>query len=222
MQHIIIIGNSITADIIYSYVKDDTRYKVCAFAVDKEFISDTEIDGLPVVDLNNLSDHFPADTHQALMAIGYQKLNETRASIFQRLKDMGYEPLTYLHKGAHIHTNNIGAGSVVLPGSVIEPFVTIGENNIIWANCTIGHHVHLGNHNWVASGTVLAGEAKLADRCFLGVNTTIANKVSIAADNLIGAHTSIQKDTKENEVYLSRQGEKHRFPAKDYAEHLLK
>lgn len=222
MQNIILIGNAITAEIIYGYIKDDTRYNICAFAVDKDYISDAEIKGLPVIDLEEMSHHFPSDKHMALMAIGYHNLNTTREHLYQRTKDMGYKVLTYIHENASVHSTDIGEGSIVLPGSVVEPHVKIGKNNVIWANCTIGHHAQLGDHNWIASGTVLAGEAKLADRCFLGVNTTIANKVSIASDNLIGAHTSIQKDTKENEVYLSRQGEKHRFPAKDYAEHLLK
>lgn len=222
MQNIIIIGNAITADIIFSYLKNDKRYRVAGFAVDKDYIADKALHGLPVHDIATLADTASPQTHNIIIGAGYQKLNATRASLFTRVKDMGYTAETYIHENVHIQTDeDIGEGSIILPGSVIEPYAKIGKNSVIWANCTIAHHSVIGDHCWIASGTVIAGQGQIGDYSFVGVNATIANKVKIGAHNLIGAHTVIQKHTGENEVYLSRSGEKHRFPAKDYAAHLL-
>ena len=40
--------------------------------------------------------------------------------------------------------------------------------------------------------------------------------------NIIGAHVLISSNTKDNEVFLARAGEKHRFPATDYAKYFMK
>jgi len=223
MQKIVIIGNSISADIMYAYLKKDERYHVVAFAVDREFIKEKNKFELPVVELNKLSTMYSTLEHKIILAVGYNKINKVRAEIFNRIRDMGYVMETYIHPKAQIYTDiKIGDGSVILGGSIIEPYATIGENSIIWANCVIGHHSKVGNNCWIASGTVVAGEATVGNNSFLGVNATVSNQVNVGAFNIVGGNTAIHRNTKDNEVYLSSHGEKHRFSATDYDQYYLK
>lgn len=224
MQKILIIGNGITADILYQYLKLDGRYQVVGFAIDANYIADDKKFDLPVIPIQDVINTFPPDSHKAIVAIGYSNLNKLRAEFFFKIKDFGYQVETYIHSMAGVFNDRkeIGEGCIVLPGTVIEPYVVLAENTFIWANCVIGHHAQIDSNCWIASGSVVAGEAKVGANSFLGINASIANQVKIGAYNIIGSNTSIQKDTANNQVYLSGQGDKHRFSAEDYAQYYLK
>jgi sugar O-acyltransferase (sialic acid O-acetyltransferase NeuD family) len=221
-KKIIIIGNSLSAEILHGYIKRDNRYKIIAFSVEADHIKEKNFCGLEVVDFDQLKRYNTSD-HKIVLAVGYSEQNKVRQKLFERVKQMGFEAETYIHPDARVYNNEkIGEGSVILANSVIEPCSTIGANTVVWANCTIGHHSIIGDNIWIASGTVVAGEAAVGDNSFIGVNCTISNKVKVGSFNIVGANTCIQKCTKDNEVYLSRSGEIHRFNAADYSKFLLK
>lgn len=223
MINILIIGNSIAADIMYAYLDQDPRYTVVAFAADKQYVLKERKFDVPVVAIESLTQRYSPDEHKTILAIGYSRQNSLRSEMFERVKALGYEIETYIHPDAKVYTKNpLGEGCIIMANAVLEVYTSIGKNSVVWANCVIGHHSIIGDNCWIASGTVLAGEANVGNNCFLGVNVTVSNKVAVAPFNIIGGHAAIHKNTRENEVYLSGQGEKHRFSARDYSTHILK
>jgi sugar O-acyltransferase (sialic acid O-acetyltransferase NeuD family) len=220
MQKIIIIGNAIAAEILYGYLKNDMRYEVVAFSANKQYLSEKQLFNIDVVDFEILKEKYSINEYKIILGMGYSNLSKDRTKMFQKVKELGYEIETYLHPDAKIYNeNNIGEGSIVLANSVIEPYSIVGINSVIWANCTIAHHSVIEDNCWIASGSVIAGEAKIKSNCFLGVNATIVDKIIVESFNIVGANTMISKNTKPNEVYLSRNGEKHRFGANDYVQY---
>jgi sugar O-acyltransferase (sialic acid O-acetyltransferase NeuD family) len=221
-QKVIIIGNSIAADIIFGYLDADKRYEVACFAVDKEFINNKIKFGLDVLDMETLKLNFSSKEYKVVLGVGYNNINQNREAIYHRIKTMGFVIETYIHPSAVVHHGTfIGEGSMVLSNSVVEPFAKIGINSLIWSNCTIAHHSEVQDHCWIASNSVLSGEAIIKDFVFIGVNCTIVNKVTIEKLNIIGAGSLITKSTKAEEVFLSRNAEKHRFDAINYAKYFL-
>lgn len=222
-EKIIIIGNSITAEILYKYISTDKRYQIECFSVDKSYIKDSLLFDIKVVPLEELSKKYSPLEYKVILAMGYNNVNQDRENMYQRVKSLGYEIITYIHQDARVYNDyNIGEGSIVLSNSVIEPFAKIGRNSFIWANCTIAHHAIVEDNCWVASGSTIAGEAKIGSNTFIGVGVTIVNQAVVERLNIIGANVLISSSTKENEVYLARSGEKHRFPAVDYAKYFMK
>jgi len=223
MQPIIIFGNSVVAEIMYQFLKDDSRYHVVAFAADKEYIKEEKLFNLNVYDINTFKNKFDIEQYKVILAIGYGELNCIRERIFNRVKKIGFEIETYIHKDAKVYTSNkIGEGSIIMPNTIIEPFVEIGRNTVIWSNCSVAHHSKVQDNCWIATGTVLAGKVVVKNNCFIGVGVTIAYDVTIENSNVLGAGTMISKNTKQDEVYLCRNGEKHRFDSKNYANYFLK
>ena len=220
MQKLIIAGNGITAEIIYDYIKNDNRYEVSAFCADKEYITDRKLFNLDVIDIETVKDKYSVDDYKFIIALGYNNVNKDRMNVFNRILDFGDSIETYIHPDAKIYTDNeIGTGTIILPGAVVEPYAKIGSNTVVWANALVAHHAVVSDNCWIASGTVIAGQAEVRSNCFLGVNSTIVNKVVLEEYNIIGANTMILKNTKPNEVYLSRGGEKHRFNSDDYSKY---
>ncbi len=217
MQSVIIIGNSSMSEVLYTLIKNDKRYKVECFAVDSKFITANTFLGLRVIDISEISKKYVKSKVKLLIGIGYKNINRNREDVFNRLLSLGFNIETYIHKDASVHTDKIGVGSIILPGAVIDPGCEIGSNTIIWSNVICAHHSIIGNNCWVAAGTILSGESTIRKNTFLGVGSIILNKVIVAEYNIIGAGAVIMRNTKDEEVYLTKGGQKIPFNSMEYS-----
>lgn len=218
MKKVILAGNATTADILNSYLARDDRYEVIGLTVDDDYVEQGSVSGFgSSIALSKLEDtHNPQDC-VIIMAMGYDDLNKTRQSMFQRLKEMGYNIETYVHPDARNYSQHpLGEGCVVLPSAVIEPHVQIGKNTMVWSNTTLAHHCSVAENCWIASGAVISGQAHIKQNCFIGVNATIVNDKTIGEYCIIGGGALITKDTKPSSVHLSRSGEELRFTSEEY------
>ena len=217
MQSVIIVGNSLMSEVLHTLIKNDKRYKVECFAVDSRFITVNTFLGLKVIDVSEISKKYDKSKVKLLIAMGYKNMNRNREEVFKRLLALGFDIETYIHKDASVHTDKIGVGSIILPGAVIDPGCEIGRNTIIWSNVTCSHHSIIGNNCWASAGTILSGESTIRKNTFLGVGSIILNKVIVAEYNIIGAGAVIMKNTKDEEVYLAKGGQKIPFNSMEYS-----
>jgi sugar O-acyltransferase (sialic acid O-acetyltransferase NeuD family) len=216
MQDIIILGNGITAELMFAFINDDYRYKIKGFCVERDFITSDKFLDIDIIALEDIERFYDRKTYKVLMAVGYSNLNKIREELCYKVKSLGYEFLTYIHKDAKVYSGNIGEGSVILSGTVFEPYATIGKNSVIWSNCVIAHNVEIEDNCWIAAGSVISANAVIKRNSFIGVNSTITNRVVVEEYNIIGAGALITKNTKKEDVYLAKQAEKIRFSSSDY------
>lgn len=217
MKDIILAGNAITAEIIQEYIAADTRYRLVGSVVDDAYVAGSTLQQVECVGISTVLDRFTPAECSVVMAMGYDNLNRTRQSMFERLQDMGYAIESYVHPDARVYTHHtLGAGCVVLPGAILEPHSRLGANSLIWTNVTVAHHATVEDHCWIASGAVLSGQAVVKRNTFVGVNATIVNKVEIGEYNIVGGGALMTKCTKKNSVHLARSGEPFRYSSEDY------
>ena len=217
MKKVILAGNAVTAEILHAYLAADARYTVVGAVVDDAYVESGTLEGVPCVGISQVTAAYAPGEHVVVMAMGYDNLNRSRQSVFERLQSMGYAMETYVHPDARVYTTHaIGQGSVVLPGATLEPFVTLGANSMIWCNVTLAHHSTVEDHCWVASGSVLSGQAVVRRNSFVGVNATIVNKVEIGEYNIVGGGALMTKCTKPSAVHLARSGEPFRYSSEEY------
>ena len=220
MKSVILAGNAVTAEILYAYLRQDSRYKVVATVVDDEFVGSASVTDVHALGLSKLPVAFPSADVSIVMANGYNDLNRVRESLFHRLKAAGYRIETYVHPDARVYSHQpLGEGAIILPGSVIEPNVQIGANTLVWCNTTLAHHCTVAENCWIASGAVISGKATISRNSFVGVNATVVNNIVVGEYNVIGGGALITKDTKPNSVHLARSAELWRFSAEDYAKY---
>jgi sugar O-acyltransferase (sialic acid O-acetyltransferase NeuD family) len=93
----------------------------------------------------------------------------------------------------------LGAGSVVFAGAVIQPDVKIGNHCIINTATTIDHDCVLGDYVHLAPGVHLAGNVSIDEGCFLGIGSVvipgikIGSKVTVAAGGVVVNHVACKK-----------------------------
>jgi hypothetical protein len=80
-ERLILIGTGAFAQVAYEYFTHDSPYEVVGFAVEKDFIDEREIFGLPVVPFEEVTEHFAPSEHHFFVAITYYGLNRARAAL---------------------------------------------------------------------------------------------------------------------------------------------
>jgi sugar O-acyltransferase (sialic acid O-acetyltransferase NeuD family) len=199
---LVIIGDSVFAEIAWEYFDAMSPYRVEAFAVERQFLRQKTLLGLPVVPLDELAALFSPTTHDAFAAIVYTELNRLRTRLAAAAEAMGYALASFVSPHAVVaRSAKIGPHCFVFENNVIQSFVTIGRNTVLWSGNHIGHHSRIGENVFVSSHVVISGGCEIGDNCFLGVNATIANDLRIAEDCWIGPGALISKNTQAGEIY---------------------
>jgi sugar O-acyltransferase (sialic acid O-acetyltransferase NeuD family) len=199
---VVIFGTASFAELVHEYLARDGGYQVLAFTVHRASLGEPRFRGLPVVAFEDVAQAYPPASHQMFVAVGYKKVNQVRAGIYDEAKAKGYTLLTYVSPRCTNLAASIGDNCFVFEDNTLQPFVTIGNNVILWSGNHIGHHSTIGDHCYITSHVVVSGHCHVGPYCFLGVNATLRDSLTIAERCVIGAGALIMKDTKPREVYL--------------------
>lgn len=200
-KKLVIIGAGETAEIAYEYFTVDSEYDVVGFAVDHQFIKSESISGLPVIPLDELESKFPSAKHWAFAAASSTKLNRVRSHLYNELKRKKYRIASYISSKAFVWRNaQIGENCFIFEDNTIQPFVSIGNNVILWSGNHIGHNSRIQDHCFLSSHVVVSGFCDVGEYSFLGVNSTLINNICIGKNCFVGAGVIIQKDVPPGSV----------------------
>lgn len=203
MTDLVLVGTGPFAECAREYFAEFSEYRVVGFACHSQFRTGDVFSGLPLVTLEELEASHPADAVRLFVAIGYRKMNKLRQAAYLELKARGYRFATFIAPDVKIwSTTSIGENVFVFEHNVIQPFVRIGDNTVLWSGNHIGHHSTIGSHCFVSSHVVVSGSCRIGDNSFLGVNATLHDGISIGAENLIGAGSIIARNTTDRAVYV--------------------
>ena len=215
MKKLVIIGIGETANLAYEYFTYDSDYEVAAFAVDKDYISESSFKGLPVVDFAEVEKLYSPEEYDAFVALGSGKLNRDRTKMYFKTKEKGYHLANYVSSHAFVwHNVKIGDNCFIMEDNTLQPFTSVGNNVVMWSGNHLGHQSHIGNNCFITSHVVISGMVEIGDNTFIGVNSTIADKVKIAPDNFIAMGSVISKNTLENTIYKGNPAEPAKISAK--------
>lgn len=203
-KKLVIIGVGETAQIAYEYFTMDSEYVVSGFSVDKDYLKESTLYGLPVIALDELEKHYPQSEYFVFVAISSTNLNRLRKRLYLDIKNRGYRFASYISSRAFVWRNaEIGENCFIFEDNTIQPFVKIGNNVVLWSGNHIGHNSVIRDHCFVASHVVISGFCDVGESCFIGVNSTIINNISVGKDCFIGAAALIQKSVDDGGVYQS-------------------
>lgn len=202
-KKLVIIGNTDNARLIKYYFDTDSEYKVVGFSVHREYITEEKIEGLPVVPLEEITGRYPVLEVEAFVAVGYSKMNRVREKLYTECKSLGYKMASYISSYCtNLSQFSFGDNCLILEGNIIQPYVRIGNNVVMWTGNSIAHHTTIEDHCYITSHVVISGFATIKANCFLGINSAIRDGVTIGPGTLIGGGAIIMKDTVREGVYL--------------------
>jgi len=141
-------------------------------------------------------------TH-AFVGFGSVGNNYPRGQAFERITQAGLTPITLLHPRAIIaRPVQIGAGTCVMAGAVIQPDVRLAENVVVNTSASIDHDCDLAAHVFVAPGAVLSGGVTVGAYAHIGTGAIIRQGISIGENAVIGAGAVVVKNVPDNMVMV--------------------
>lgn len=207
-RKLLLVGASAFAEVAYEYFTHDSDYEVVAFSVERAFVRTDRLLGLPVTPFEVLEEVFSPQEHDVFVAVAYAQLNRLRTRLCQQARQKGFSLATYVSSKAFVWKNvTIGEHCFIFEHNVVQPFVTIGNNVILWSGNHIGHHACIKDNCFISSHVVISGFVTVGENCFLGVNSTISNNVSVGKDCWIGPGILITKDASEGQLYKPQRAE---------------
>lgn len=216
LQALIIFGNNQTAQLAKYYLENDekyrNKYKIIAFTVHKKYRKTDTFEGLPLVDFETLQDTYPpkgSKLYGDIMLFAPMTgkgLNKIREQVYLQGLDKGYKFISYISSKATVLTDKIGDNCFILEDNTIQPFVTIGNNCILWSGNHIGHHSVIKDNVFLTSHIVVSGNCVIEPYCWLGVNATLRNAITLAEGTLVAMSASIVKSTQPYTVYMGVPG----------------
>ena len=213
-RKLIIVGDSAFAEIAHEYFDADSDYTVVGFSVEAAYLKQSELHGLPVVPFETLEQHFAPGDHEVFVATTYTQLNRLRARLSAQAKARGYKLASYISPRAFVWRNvALGEHCFIFEDNTVQPFVSIGDNVVLWSGNHIGHHSVVKSHCFIASHVVVSGFCTVGEYSFLGVNATLANNVNVGRDNWVGPNVVLMKDTPDGALFKTEQPEPARVSA---------
>ena len=201
-KKLIIYGDSSFAQMIAHYFQTDSHYQVVAFCVDKAFRTQEEIDGLPVVNLENIEDTYSPENHSIFAAIGYKSVR-THKILFEKISQLSYPIATYISNQAMVDsTCNIDVNCLILQGVILEPHTMIDANCYINSGAIVCHHSHIKAHSILAAGSLVGGYTTIGESSLIGFKATVAELLELGDETLLGAGSLLLDNTQPHTMYV--------------------
>ncbi|BAC14847.1 acetyltransferase [Oceanobacillus iheyensis HTE831] len=196
-KKLLIIGASGHGKVIADIAKKMNQWDEIAFLDDNQSINNCI--GLKVIGISSDFVNYIND-YQIVVGIGN---NNVRENIYNQLEFLDATVATLIHPDAVIGFNvNIGKGSVVMAGTVINSCTKIGKGCIINTGATIDHDNCIGDFVHISPGVHLAGTVIIGKSSWLGIGSIVNNNVDITKECIIGANSFVKENIKESGTYV--------------------
>jgi sugar O-acyltransferase (sialic acid O-acetyltransferase NeuD family) len=140
------------------------------------------------------------DEYEIFVGIGN---NTTRQRIHEMLETFGASMPNLIHPKSVIGNQvDIGIGTAVMAGVVINCCTKIGRGCIINTGSTVDHDNCIDDFVHISPGSHLAGTVKVGKGSWLGIGSVVSNNITITNGCKVGAGSVVVKDITEPGVYV--------------------
>lgn len=196
-EKLIIIGASGHGKVVADIAIKMNKWQSIAFLDDDESIKTSM--GLEVI--GKTADAFTyKEEADFFVAIGN---NAVREKVQEKLLGEGMSVVMLIHPSAIIGTDvEIGIGTVLMAGVVINSSTRIGKGCIINTSASLDHDNNIEDYVHISPGVRIAGTVRVGRDSWLGIGSVISNNVNICSGCKVGAGAVVVKDITEPGTYV--------------------
>ena len=200
MDKILLIGAGGHARSCIDVLEEENQFEIAGLIEKGESISNESL-GYPVIGTDDDLKVLRQQYKNALITVGQIKSPKIRIKLYQLLKELDFtlpvivSPHAYVSKHAQI-----GEGSIIMHGVIINANAKIGNNCIINNKSLIEHDAVIGDHCHISTGVIINGEVSIRNETFIGSGTVAKQAISIGKSCVIGAGVVVKNDIESNKV----------------------
>lgn len=199
MMNIVIFGASGHGSVVLDIIENEGRYSPVGFLDSFKEIG-TRVNGYEVLgtehDLLEIMDRF--DVRGGIVAIGD---NWTRRHIAHTILQMapGFEFIRAVHPSAILGKDTeIGSGSVVMPGVIVNANSRIGNHCILNTRSSLGHDSQMADYSSLAPMVCAGGNFRLGYCSAIGLGANLIENVSVDQHSVVGAGSLVTSHVPSN------------------------
>lgn len=197
-EKIFIFGASGHAKVVIDIVERQGLYDIAFLADDDMCLNGCNVYGYLVI--GGKPELLASGVRKGIVAIGS---NAARAGVAAWLADNGIDQVSAVHPSAQLARGvEIGAGSVVMAGTVINSDTWIGRNAIINSRVSIDHDCRIADASHIAPGATLCGTVRVGTGSFVCAGATVIPNLTIGNNTVIGAGSTVIGDIPDNVTAL--------------------
>ena len=195
-MRLVLVGAGGHARSVLDAIRSAGAHEVVAFTDPDPTRHGTSLDGVPVEgDDGRLPALLSEGVSGAAIGLGSVRDNEPRASLFDRVRELGFALPVIVHRSAYVSDSaTLGAGTVVLAGSVVGPGARVAENVIVNTGVVVEHDCELEDHVHVATGAKLGGDVRVRRAAHVGLGAIVMQGTSVGPGAVVGAGALALRD----------------------------
>ena len=196
-NNLLIIGASGHGKVVADIALKMNKWNCIAFLDDDENIKYSI--GFEVLGKSHEATNY-IDDFDIFVAIGN---NETRRKVHERLEVEGARIPTLIHPRVVVGEEvNIGHGTVIMAGVVINCCTEIGKGCIINTSTSVDHDNVIQDFVHLSPGVHTGGSVIIGQSSWLGIGSNVSNNINIVNNCIVGAGAVIVNDITETGTYV--------------------
>jgi sugar O-acyltransferase (sialic acid O-acetyltransferase NeuD family) len=134
----------------------------------------------------------------AFVSVGQIGSPGIRQSLFSTITEFGISCPTLVSPHAYVSKRaDVGPGTGVFAGAVVNAAAQIGKNCIINSLALVEHGALIGSSTHISTGARVNGDAQIGQGCFVGSGAVIFQGVNIPDGTIVPAGSIVKKWPKD-------------------------
>ena len=192
MKEIILFGGGGHCKSVIDVIESEGIFRIAGIVDKKEKLGDSVLDYKIIAtdaDIEKLREEY----QYALITVGQIYTSEIREKIYDILKRYCFELPIIKSPHAYISLHSdIGEGSVIMHGAIINAGSRIGKNCIINSKALIEHDAVVEDHCHISTGAIVNGGVHVGKGSFIGSNATTKQYIHIPPNSFIKAGSIVK------------------------------
>jgi len=198
-NNVIIFGASAHAKVVIDTIEQQNKYNIVGL-VDEHRLKDINFFGYKIIgvdaDLESLIQQHKI--FGGIVAIG-DNLKRRKIMLQTTKQFPNFKFITAIHPKTYIARDvSIGAGSLIMPGAIINSSTKIGIGCIVNTNASVDHDNTIQDYVSIAPGATTGGSVFIGEGTMLGLGAKVIDKIDIGEYSIIGAGSVVIKSIPNN------------------------
>jgi len=199
MDKILLIGAGGHARSCIDVLEEENQFEIVGLIEKSESIFNESL-GYAVIGTDDDLKVLRQQYKNALITVGQIKSPKIRIKLYQLLKELDFTLPVIVSSQAYVSKHaQIGEGSIIMHGVIINANAKIGNNCIINNRALIEHDAVIGNHCHIATGAIINGEVSVGNETFIGSGAVTKQCISIGNNCIVNAGIVLKRDVEPNQ-----------------------
>jgi sugar O-acyltransferase (sialic acid O-acetyltransferase NeuD family) len=193
-ENIILIGAGGHALSCIDVIEQENKYNIHGLVGLKDEVG-KKISGYDVIATQDELVNLSKDFRYAFITIGQIKNVKLRIDLYESVFNTGFKIPSIISPQSYIsRTAQIGSGTIIMNGVIINSDVRIGNNCIINSKALIEHGTQVADHCHISTGAILNGDCIVESKSFVGSGAIVKHGITIKAGSFVNMGKIITKN----------------------------